>query len=54
MNNKNLKKGKKLGALLEREVGPMSFGGFLRGARASKDMSQVDMAAMLGIARSTL
>ena len=40
--------------LLERELGPMSFGGFLRGARASKDMSQVEMALVLGISRSTL
>ncbi len=54
MNTKSLKKGKNLIALLERELGPMSFGGFLRGARASKDLSQVDMAAVLGIARSTL
>ncbi len=47
-------KGKNLIALLEHEIGPMSFGGFLRGARASKDMSQVELANLLGIARSTL
>lgn len=54
MSTKNVKQGKKLIALLERELGHMSFGGFLRGARASKDMSQVEMATLLGIARSTL
>lgn len=53
MSTKKEKKGKNLVALLERELG-MSFGGFLRGARASKELSQVEMAAMLGIARSTL
>lgn len=47
-------KGKKLTKLLETELGPMSFASFLRGARASKDMSQVEMARTLGIARSTL
>lgn len=54
MSTKNIKRGKKLVAVLERELGPMSFGGFLRGARASKNMSQVDMATKLGVARSTL
>ena len=39
---------------LEKELGPMSFAGFIRGARASKDLSQVDMAKKLGISRSTL
>ncbi len=47
-------KGKNLLTLLEKDLGPMSFAGFLRGARASKDLSQADMARMLGIARSTL
>jgi DNA-binding XRE family transcriptional regulator len=54
MSTRNVKKGKKLVTVLERELGHMSFGGFLRGARASKDMSQVDMAIKLGVARSTL
>lgn len=54
MSTKNIKKGKNLVTLLEHELGPMSFGGFLRGARASKDMSQVEMALVLGISRSTL
>lgn len=54
MSTKNVKKGKNLVSVLKRELGELSFGGFLRGARASKDLSQVDMAAMLGIARSTL
>ncbi len=43
-----------LGRALEKELGPISFGGFLRGARASKDLSQVAMAKMLGIKKSTL
>lgn len=54
MTTRNIKKGKKLISILEHEVGDLSFGGFLRGARASKDMSQVDMAIKLGVARSTL
>lgn len=47
-------KGKRLVKLLEKDLGPISFAGFLRGARASKDLSQVEMARMLGMARSTL
>ncbi len=47
-------KGKKLVKILEKELGSMNFAGFLRGARASKDLSQVEMAKILGIARSTL
>lgn len=47
-------KGKNLVELLNVELGPISFGGFLRGARASKDLSQADMAKMLGLSRSTL
>ncbi len=39
---------------IERELGPTSFAGFIRGARASKDLSQVDMAKKLGMSRSTL
>lgn len=54
MSTKNVKKGKRLVPLLMRELGPVSFGGFLRRARASNDLSQVDMAKKLGIARSTL
>ena len=45
---------KNLVTLLEKELGPISFGGFLRGARTSKDLSQVEMAKLLGISRSTL
>ena len=40
-------KNKKLVKLLENDFGPMTFAGFLRGARASKDLSQVEMAQML-------
>ena len=45
---------KKLSDVLKKNLGPVSFGGFLRGARASKDMSQVEMAKFLGITKSTL
>lgn len=47
-------KGRRLIDILEKEIGTESFGGFLRGARASKDLSQVEMARLLGISRSTL
>jgi len=47
-------RGKNLIKLLEKDLGPMSFAGFLRGARASKDISQAEMTLMLGMARSTL
>ena len=43
-----------LSSLLDKELGPVSFGGFLRGARASKDLTQTEMAKMLGMAKSTL
>lgn len=45
---------KKLRDVLEKDLGPMTFGSFLRGARTSKDMSQVEMAKFLGITKSTL
>ena len=44
----------KLKDFLERELGPFSFGNFMRGARASKDLSQVEMSDFLGISKSTL
>ena len=40
--------------VLRKKLGPISFGGFLRSARTMKDMSQVEMAAFLGISKSTL
>lgn len=40
--------------ILEKRFGPITFGGFLRSARTMKDMSQVEMAAFLGISKSTL
>lgn len=43
-----------LGKFLDKELGPFTFGSFLRGARASKDLSQVEMAKLLGISKSTL
>ncbi len=45
---------KRLTSVLNQDLGEMTFGSFLRGARASKDKSQVEMADFLGISRSTL
>ena len=40
---------------LEKMIGgPLTFAGFVRGARGSRDMSQVAMAKFLGISKSTL
>jgi DNA-binding XRE family transcriptional regulator len=46
--NQNLKE------LLEKDLGPLTFAMFLRGARASKDMTQTEMASRLKISKSTL
>ena len=48
MTTKNLRKS------LLTTLGPESFGGFLRGARASQDLTQVEMAKKLKISKSTL
>lgn len=48
MNTKSLTK------LLEKDLGSISFGGFLRSARTKKDLSQTEMATLLGISKSTL
>jgi DNA-binding XRE family transcriptional regulator len=45
---------KSLAKQLEKELGPLSFGGFLRSARTMKDMSQTEMAKFLDISKSTL
>ncbi|WP_374080282.1 helix-turn-helix transcriptional regulator [Bdellovibrio bacteriovorus] len=45
---------KKLAKILEKDLGDISFGGFLRAARTNKDMSQTDMAHFLSISKSTL
>lgn len=45
---------KSLTKLLEKDLGPISFGGFLRAARTSRDMTQTDMANFLKISKSTL
>ena len=45
---------KKLIPLLEKETGPLTFGMFLRTARASMKLSQGVLAKKLGIARGTL
>lgn len=48
MSTKNLKK------ILEAEFGSPCFGGFLRSARTIKDLTQVEMAEVLGIKKGTL
>jgi DNA-binding XRE family transcriptional regulator len=45
---------KRLISVLEKDIGPISFGMYLRAARTAKDLSQVDMAKFLGISRGTL
>ena len=45
---------KSLTKLLEKKLGPISFGGFLRSARTLKDMNQTEMAKFLKISKSTL
>lgn len=48
MTTKNLRQ------ILEKELGVISFGGFLRAARTNKDLSQTEMADFLSISKSTL
>ena len=48
MNTKRLKD------VLEKQLGPMTFGSFLRGARVMKDLSQIEMAKFIGISKSSL
>lgn len=45
---------KNLSALLHKELGPVTFGMFLRSARISLDLSQQELATKLGMARGTL
>ncbi|MBI5139641.1 helix-turn-helix transcriptional regulator [Candidatus Nomurabacteria bacterium] len=45
---------RKLKEVLENELGPFTFGRFLRAARVSKDLSQTQMAKLLNISKSTL
>ena len=45
---------KSLTKLLEKDLGPITFGGFLRAARTNKDLTQVEMAKFLKISKSTL
>ena len=40
--------------ILDKRLGSMSFGSFLRAARTINDMSQVEMALFLGISKSSL
>ncbi len=48
MNTKSLTK------TLTKELGPISFGGYLRAARTMKDKTQKEMADYLGVAKGTL
>ncbi|MGE5087340.1 MAG: helix-turn-helix transcriptional regulator [Bacillota bacterium] len=48
MRTKNLSK------LLEKNSEPISFGGFIRAARTTRDLSQTEMAQFLKISKSTL
>lgn len=45
---------KKLGALLEKEMGPLTFGMFVRAMRTTLGLSQTAMARKLGLSRGTL
>lgn len=45
---------KSLSKLLEKDLGAVSFGGFLRSARTMKSLSQTEMAKLLEISKSTL
>jgi len=45
---------KKLGPLLEKELGPLTFGMFVRSMRTSLGLSQSAMARKLGMSRGTL
>ncbi|MEY4615167.1 MAG: hypothetical protein RJB66_127 [Pseudomonadota bacterium] len=45
---------KSLTKTLRKELGAISFGGFLRSARTMKDKTQKEMADFLGIAKGTL
>ncbi len=45
---------KSLSKVLDKKLGAITFGGFLRSARTLKDMSQIEMAKFLGISKSSL
>ena len=45
---------KNLSDLLEHDIGPLTFGKFLRSARLLKNLSQTQMAKLLKISRSSL
>lgn len=45
---------KKLGPLLEKELGPLTFGMFVRAMRTTLGLSQTAMARKLGLSRGTL
>lgn len=45
---------KSLSKVLDKKLGAVSFGEFLRSARTMKDLSQTEMAKFLGISKSSL
>jgi DNA-binding XRE family transcriptional regulator len=45
---------KRLLDVLEKDVGPLTFGKFLRAARDVMNVSQAEMARKIGVARGTL
>ncbi len=48
------KKRKGLADLLEKELGPLTFGMFVRASRTTLDITQVELAKKLKIAKGTL
>ena len=54
MSTKKNTKKNLLGPLLEKLVGPVTFGMFLRVARTSLGLSQAELARRLGVSRGTL
>jgi DNA-binding XRE family transcriptional regulator len=47
-------KGKEAIALLEKELGPLTFAMFLRASRSSMGITQVELAKTLSVAKGTL
>lgn len=45
---------KRLSPFLEKELGPLTFALFLRAARTSMGLTQIELAKKLGIAKGTL
>lgn len=45
---------KSLAKILKNDLGPMSFGGFLKAARTMKDLTQKEMADLIKISKANL